>query len=206
MPRLRQTTIVSVNCRNPEQSLRAIEASRRQCRFEDALLLSDRVFRHPHIRSEPIEPLSTAEAYSEFILRRLHDFIHTDYCLIVQPDGFVLSGRAWTDDFFAYDYIGAPWDLSFNFPMLTAENRVGNGGFSLRSRKLLFVCKYLYPGPELHPEDVVVCRQHRDFFTGHGVRFAPIELAERFAVENNLYRGQFGFHGELTMRTNHITL
>ena len=52
--------------------------------------------------------------------------------LIIQHDGFILNHKAWDNEFLNYDYIGAPvyW-------MGNKLIEVGNGGFSLRSKKLL---------------------------------------------------------------------
>ena len=92
----------------------------------------------------------------------------------MQPDGFVTKEGAWSDENYKYDYIGAPWDLSFDFPGLNEDTQVGNGGFSFRSRRLLFTTKYLYGDKDCHPEDVVIARRcfpservfRRDLFDG----------------------------------------
>jgi hypothetical protein len=73
---------------------------------------------------------------------------------------------------------------------------VGNGGFSLRSRKLLQALQ----DPSLvmrHPEDLCICHDHRAWLEReHGMRFAPLALARRFAYERLLPEGPtFGFHG-----------
>jgi Protein of unknown function (DUF5672) len=74
---------------------------------------------------------------------------------------------------------------------------VGNGGFSLRSRKLLLALQSLQPDPS-EPEDMAICvtlrpRLEREF----GIRFAPLEVAQRFAIEYGPHRPAFGFHGML---------
>jgi hypothetical protein len=124
---------------------------------------------------------------------------------VVQHDGYVLNGGAWTDDFLKYDYIGAPWG---------GVNLVGNGGFSLRSRRLLEACSRMDGEP--HPEDDFICRRHRKDLENLGMRFAPKELADRFAVEGasfvwrdyawnsdgRYWSNQFGFHSYLTPLSN----
>ena len=50
--------------------------------------------------------------------------------LIVQTDAFVFSNDL--NDFFQYDYIGAPWAKN---PIKNMNGRVGNGGFSMRNIK-----------------------------------------------------------------------
>jgi hypothetical protein len=51
-----------------------------------------------------------------------------------------------------------------------------------------------------HPEDHVICRTYRKYLEEkHGIKFAPIEVARKFAIEgynhwDKTYNGQFGFH------------
>jgi hypothetical protein len=73
---------------------------------------------------------------------------------------------------------------------------VGNGGFSLRSQRLLQAGRDVRIVQE-HPEDLMLGRTYRDLLeTEHGVRFAPPALARRFAFENETPASPtFGFHG-----------
>ena len=70
------------------------------------------------------------DVYNDLILRATANATKCDHYLVVQYDGFVLDPKRWTSDFLTYDYIGAPW------PNYEYHN-VGNGGFSLRSQKLI---------------------------------------------------------------------
>ena len=193
---LRNMTLVSVNCLNPHESIRAIENCLKSCWFEKVLLLSDSFITHHIIESTCIHPIENLNQYSEFVLKRLYDYIKTDYCLVVQPDGFILNPNAWDDSNYNFDYIGAPW----------SDFVVGNGGFSLRSRRFLYVTKNKLNSHELHPEDVIVCKEHRELLIQNGIDFAPYEVAKKFSVENLPYEGQFGFHGKLTMGINNIRI
>ena len=87
-----------------------------------------------------------------------------------------------------YDYIGAVWP---QFP----ETPVGNGGFSLRSRRLLDAMQ----DPDAvirHAEDKCIAITNRRLLEGkHGIRFAPAEVAEQFSVERTPWHPAFGFHG-----------
>src|SRR5690349_6482270 len=65
------------------------------------------------------------EDYNRFVVTELHNHFNTEHCLLIQWDGYVINPEAWSDEFLQYDYIGAPWDT----------NIVGNGGFSLRSKR-----------------------------------------------------------------------
>jgi hypothetical protein len=149
-----------------------------------ALELNDR------IENVEIDRLSSAQAYSRFLLRGLLPYIETTHCLIVQWDGFVLDHSRWDPEFLSCDYIGAPW------PQFHDAYVVGNGGFSLRSRRLLEACRADSFVVE-HPEDVAIARINRDMLEReYGVRFADPELAERFSFERiPRKRPTFGFHG-----------
>lgn len=139
----------------------------------------------------PEPKLGSKEAYSKFIIKELHKYIDTDYVLIVQHDGYVKNWQAWTDEFLKYDYIGAPWWYKDGM-------NVGNGGFSLRSKKLLKTIAEL-PLTIFHPEDHMICRVHRKELEARGLTFAPEELASKFSFEGysqtGHYTNQFGFHG-----------
>lgn len=134
------------------------------------------------------------EGYSKFCINDMSAHIHTPHVLIIHADGYVLNPNAWSDDFLQYDYIGATWWYKDNM-------NVGNGGFSLRSKKLLDILEGLDLN-RYHPEDDVICRGIRKYLeTNHGIKFATEEVANRFSieaygVEDKRYNGAFGFHGK----------
>jgi hypothetical protein len=108
----------------------------------------------------------------------------------VQWDGLVRDPAAWDPEFLRWDYIGAPW------PDQPDELAVGNGGFSLRSQRLLEAL--LDPEVRIeHPEDLSICHRNRVLLEQrHGIRFAPLEVARRFAYERpEPTQATFGFHG-----------
>jgi hypothetical protein len=112
---------------------------------------------------------------------------------VIQWDGHVLNASQWHPDFLAYDYIGASW------PQFDDGHDVGNGGFSLRSRRLMQLCRAPTFEPS-HPEDVAIARVNREFLESQGMRFAPRELADRFAAERaGDIATSFGYHGAWLM-------
>ena len=144
-------------------------------------------------------------------IKNLHDRFMTDYVLIVQTDGFVL--RPGLGDFLGeYDYIGAPWpkpswytNRVFPHPRFC----VGNGGFSLRSKKICEMASHCYkkkyklmPYSWFMVEDVYYCRVLPRFEKGvrKTIQFAPPDVAGRFSFEANrdfYKRGEempLGFH------------
>jgi hypothetical protein len=145
---------------------------------------------HAPIEVVDIGPIGSGAEYSHFVLRGLAGHVVSSHALVTQWDGFVVDAAAWDDAFLDCDYIGPVW------PEQPAALQVGNGGFSLRSRRMLQAG--LDPRiVDEHPEDVMLCRRYRRHLEqAHGVRFAPPALARRFAFENEAPRGPtFGFHG-----------
>lgn len=148
--------------------------------------------------------VDNCESYSQYnadVLFNLHKWFDTDFVLLTQFDARIINPLAWSDEFFQYDMIGAPWIWRIMKPQynkgINDKNRlVGNGGFSLRSRRL---CEFLaekYQGrlPKDESEDVFICQNIRDELESQGIKFAPYEVAERFSIENQQYTGQFGAH------------
>ncbi|MEM7688714.1 MAG: DUF5672 family protein [Pseudomonadota bacterium] len=176
-----------------------MKVSLAQIEFADALLFTDHdpallgLDATSGIRVVAIDPITSSEAYSRFMLEELADHIETDHCLIVQWDGHVIDAGRWQDAFLEYDYIGASW------PQFDDGYEVGNGGFSLRSRRLLEACR----APEFerhHPEDLAICRTNRAFVESLGLSFAPVELANQFSTERTGDPSfSFGYHGVFLM-------
>jgi hypothetical protein len=185
-------TLCAVTSVARDATLAAMRHSLSQLQFDRALLLSDSC--PPGIDETDIEwrriaPLKSREDYSRFILHELAYYIDSRHVLIVQWDGFVRDGRRWQDAFLDYDYIGAPW------PHFLDGASVGNGGFSLRSKRLLEATRTIPPGSE--PEDILICRTYRQKLeTVDGLRFAGLEIASQFSYERICSTGlEFGFHG-----------
>ena len=56
------------------------------------------------------------DAYSHFVIRELGQYIDTDFVLLIQWDGYVLNGAAWSDEFLGYDYYRRQVDLASRWP------------------------------------------------------------------------------------------
>lgn len=193
-------TAIAIDCIHPALAARALRISSAYCRFDAVKLLTSTGYRYDGVATINIPHISSKEAYSAFVIQELHRYVDTEFVLLMQWDGYVICPAAWTPEFLNYDYIGARWvpaHLEKYRPMHDYD--VGNGGFSLRSLRLMKAvakhCKLL-PSEQLHPEDAVVCRKLRPALEATSqIRFAPGALADRFAVEHSI-TGQptFGFH------------
>lgn len=111
----------------------------------------------------------------------------TSHVLAVQYDGWVTDSDMWVPEFLKYDYIGAPWPHR--------GLAVGNGGFSLRSTKLMrFLVENEDRFPVTTPEDSAICLDYRAALEKEGFLFAPARLAHQFSFERCPKRRSFGFH------------
>jgi hypothetical protein len=144
------------------------------------------------VRTERFDSIDT---YSEFVFKCLWPFVRTEFVMIVHWDGFAVAPELWEADFLAHDYIGAPWAWA------TDGLNIGNGGFCIRSRKLMLACRdvRVRRHPEIPfggAEDIVIGRIYRSFLEAQGITFAPVPLAHRFSYETGVRTApSFGFHG-----------
>jgi hypothetical protein len=188
---LNDVTLCAIDSVNMALSARALQLTMAQCEFSDAVLFSH-VPVEGGFRTVEIDNLNSLAAYQIFCVKRLPALIKTPFVLIVQWDGYVINPGAWYPSFREYDYIGARW------PHHTDGMSVGNGGFSLRSRKLLAALNDpRFTVDATTSEDVLICRTFRPALEREfGVRFAPEGVADQFSYENiSPNQPTFGFHG-----------
>jgi hypothetical protein len=188
-------TLCAASSVNIDATVEALRASADQIDFAECLLFTDTAISPPAgIRIIPVQRLASGRDYSQFLLHGLVDHVRTSHCLVVQWDGFVVDPGRWDPAFLDFDYIGAPW------PQFHDGRDVGNGGFSLRSTRLLQACQDVKV-VDGHPEDVAICRTNRQLLENkHGIRFANRHVADRFAFERTLApEPTFGFHGVFNM-------
>jgi hypothetical protein len=200
-------TLLCVETRDPVLAHFAIQKCTKQARFGKVVLITDlaklsdrpddqasnpaedqKVTRLQSIEYIQAPPIKTTKDYSDLLLTGLRQYVSGTHVLIIQWDSFILHPELWTNDFLQYDYIGAVWPHHPDTP-------VGNGGFSLRSVKLLEALE----SPAItkhHPEDFCICVDNKALLEKEfGIRFAPAQVAEQFAVERSDWHPAFGFHG-----------
>lgn len=190
--------------------------------FDDIVLFSDKDIqlsqKHRFV-SIPSKLESTDvnnKNYSHFFIKELYTHIDTDFVLITQYDGMACNKNFWDDRFYDFDYIGAPICVGIQelasgikyFPWLNdhiTDWRVGNGGFSLRSKKLLKVLQqdknikfpFTKNKKDWIAEDLAICLYYRKYLEDtHNIRFGTVELATKFSVDITSNFGlSYGFHG-----------
>ena len=220
MKSLNTITLAIIDCVEPAKAAKVLSHCATIFPVERSILCTHEMLRNSssNIEIQIIDKLTSVDAYSEFILRRLHLYISTSHCLLIQTDGFIINPSQWNDAFFDYDFIGAPltdfpvwhsflpdWYISLLQSNLFGENRWPmNGGFSLRSKKLLELtatCPHESTGLA---EDNYINVIHRTWFEEHGATFPSRVLAFSFSHENPIIGHQFhfndcfGFHGKIS--------
>ncbi len=196
-------TLVAVACTEVDKTILALKKSMRGILFANVLLITheDRDLTDEKIEVIKIEKLDYS-GYNHFIAYRLAAYIPTDFGLVIQHDGYVLRPNSWDQKFLEYDYIGAPWRSGVHFTPDRKSVRVGNGGFSLRSKKLLNILNdknlvFSDRGSGFIHEDGIICVHYRRELEDAGILFAPVSIASKFSREkwcsdSNLF--PFGFH------------
>jgi hypothetical protein len=205
---LSRVTLVAIDgTADPAATEAALARAASELRFGKALFLAPT---RPNAMPELYEhcewieiPPKSLKEYNQFCLAELHRYIATTHCLTIQSDSYIANAAAWDDAWLGYDYIGAPWPPGHS----GTEYRVGNSGFCLRSRTLLEATSslpndsYVWRG-KVKPscrDDVITCVMYRPHLEQRGLRFAPVEVAAKFAFETPTpeapaLEGQFGVH------------
>lgn len=142
-------------------------------------------------------PPSSLPQYNAWCQREIGEAFDTDHVMVIQWDGFPLNPELWDPAFLDCDYIGSPWPTAIRWKP-TPGLQVGNGGFSLRTRKLYDVLSR-YPVSQQNEDTYISCTL-RPQLEAAGIRFAPLDVAKRFGVEHMFnrtdgIRKSFGFHG-----------
>ena len=129
------------------------------------------------------------------LVENLHLRFSTDYVLIVQDDGFPM--RSGLEEFVGkWDYVGAPWvHHNTYYDVYPYKYCVGNGGFSLRSKRLCEIASMVYKKWFKHMpywwyvlgDDTFYCKTLRFWFRNavKGMTWPTLEEAARFSVECN---------------------
>jgi hypothetical protein len=197
---LPNTTLIGAATNNYEGLSKSMKQCTKYIRFGGVVMLTS----GRENGTTYIPPLKSKTQYSLFCLHKMTDYVKTDYALVFQPDGMILNPCAWDYSFLNYDYIGAVWNFHND------THRVGNGGFSLRSKRLMDITKNdsnIVPRNDdcfYYAEDHQISRLYRGYLENkYDIKFAPEDVAEKFSIENygvhspnNKYKGSFGIHGK----------
>lgn len=189
---LSNITLIIVDCVTYGDAVNAVLQSLKQITPARTIMFTDIDLNNPKIEIVKIPRINSKKEYSAWMMKELgRQDIQTSHVLTIQADGYCLSGECWEEEFLEYDWIGAVW------PQETDGFSVGNGGFSLRSTRLLKILAEDEMIKGLHPEDAQICRLYRSYLEDkYDIKFAPPKLADLFSFElGQPAQPTFGFHG-----------
>jgi len=203
MIELDNVTLCTVSSVHIDHHIRALKYSSQYFKFAKTKFISDKEINEPGVEWIRCEEMTSQHDYSFFMVNEFYQYLDTEFVLIVQADGFIINPYKWTDIFLEYDYIGAPWPHEPQYGF-AGDTRVGNGGFSLRSKKLIDMpVKLNFPHRNKQEdrwhEDGYYCISQRKALEENGCKFAPLEVAKHFSHEMHEADLEgiepFGFHG-----------
>lgn len=188
MLNLSKITLTTIVTRSHELGQASIMDATRKATFKNVIVFTDRQDLFGLYNTINIGQKN----YREWCIWRLtempkHRKNFSEYILFIESDSAIVKPDAWTNEFYRYDYIGAPW----------LDGVQGNGGFCLMSQRLLAGLETLHLPPTetaCFPSDYKICRIYRRFLENNGVKFAPLELAQQFSSELGPYTNSFGIH------------
>lgn len=122
---LPSVSLICIDCVDANRAARVVERCTQKADFGAVKLLTSLETDYPHVK---IMPLNSLIAYSIFMLTKVHEYVETEHMLIVQRDGFILNPGSFDVRWLELDYIG---------PLFVQYDKVGSGGFSLRSKRIM---------------------------------------------------------------------
>ncbi len=187
--KLPQVTLLCVAGNKQAESIVSLYKSMSKVDFAEVKLITNIDLSASGIEIIKVDGLKTWKEYNHFIIKELYKYFDTDYCLICQWDSWVLDAEQWDERFLDYDLIGAKW-------LYSDARNVGNGGFTLRSKRLQEIIAKDDKIEITTPEDEVLCRLYRHYLEEiYGIKYATEEIADKFAFElNPPLQKTFGFH------------
>lgn len=190
---LQNVTLAAMTSVKVRETVKALEYSMGDIDFGEVVLVTHRkpLFLPKGITYKKIDRLKNIDAFNYNMIYKIHEYIETDFMLLVHYDGFVVNPHMWRDEFLDYDYIGSPFPLpKDDFSYRDNQGnicRVGNS-VSIRSKRLLeFPDRAAIPFEADHGffnEDGFICCKNRHLFEAEGMKYAPIEVAKYFGHEN----------------------
>ena len=156
--------------------------------------------------------INNIDDFNQYVFLELGKHVNTSHVLYVQAHAWILHPELWDDEWLQYDYIGSPWkhmDEAYIAWGSKEHVRVGNGGVSLRSKKLLEIPKKhglpLLQEQNWYNEDGNLTCYYRELMLALGIKYASVEVAARFAYENDVPENMeikdfFGYHRNMPRR------
>ena len=190
---LSNITLVAMTSVKIKETIKALQYSMKKIEFGEVVLITHRkpFFLPKEITYKHIDKLKSIDDFNYNMVYKMHQYINTEFMLLVHYDGFVVNPEQWRDEFLEYDYIGSPFPLpkdDFSYRDINGNLcRVGNS-VSIRSKRLLELPEKIGIKWEadhgFFNEDGFICCKNKHIFEEHGMKFATIETAKYFGHEN----------------------
>ena len=156
----------------------------------NALEYSQRGIEFGAVKYIQLGEITDIDAWSRASIYELPKYVHTEFCLLIHENGFVVNPESWKDEWLEYDYVGSPWPMPTDDVAYRDKDgkvrRVGNS-VSLRSKKLLDLANEIkLPWKKFngfYNEDGFICVNNTHIYEENGCKFAPIEVAKHFGRE-----------------------
>lgn len=187
---LEKVSLICIDPVEPDQAVKVLNHCRKEIDFGETILVSTR--KPEGYKGKFFEcPKTDWQAYNDLVLH-MTKYIDNQFALLVQTDGFILNPDKFDRTWFYYDYIGAPWPSQSDWIALQTDRlkksynkdtRVGNGGFSFRSKKFMDLSDK-FPSTAGLGEDTFLCVENYKHMVKAGIKFASVEDALQFSVEN----------------------
>lgn len=194
---LPSVSLICVDCLDIQGAIKVVEHCKKMCDFGAVKLLTSIPSDHPDVIK--IKPLNCLVSYSIFMLKDIYKYIETSHLLVVQRDGWILNPASWDDSFLETDFIG---------PLFIQVDKVGSGGFSLRSKKIMEAVSQTMPDWDGTQKGALEIQKSLSFYEdgmlslthfSNSFKIASLEQAANFAQGGNrnpkyFREYPFGFH------------
>ncbi len=198
---LKDVTLVAYSSHEVPETIASLQKCQEGLSFTEVKLLShERPNNLPeNIIYEYAPEINHINDFNLYMFKYLGTHINTSHALYVQAHAWVLHPELWDNTWLQYDYIGAiwPWKDDAYIAWGSGEHiKNGNGGFSLRSKKIMDI-PYKHDLPLLQEqgwanEDGNLVCYFREAMLAWGIKYAPSEVSARFAYENPVPENNYG--------------
>jgi hypothetical protein len=208
---LSKVTLIAVTSVRLQEHIKALMYSSKNIKFGAIKLVSHEKPENlpDKIQFEYIEKMNNINEWNYSMIYKLGKYIDTEFAMVIHDDGFVINPSSWKNEFFDYDYIGAPWPIPHSSDKVSYRDingeliRVGNS-VSLRSKKLIDLPNQLnlewkaFHG--YYSEDGYIAVNYRHIYKEYGCKFADLNIAKYFSHETEIPEtigiAPFAFHGK----------
>lgn len=199
---LPSVTLIACDGDAPNRTVRVLNHCARLFKFAAVTLAASEPPTIPFCGRWLHRDTGTYEKAMRYEIAGLAADVYTPHALFVSHDGWILNPQLWRDEWLDLDMIGAPWPHAWG-----THHRVGNTGFSLRSKRFLEAVASALPLHAGQVGDIFACRTLRRPLEEMGMRYATVAQAGSYSWEHYVEDAEsgpavsFGFHGWVAGKT-----